>query len=162
MLEKLEQIGWKDLDASDVPNWLRNLTSPDRKTRNSAFKKLERYLVPWEALELCSYEPKQLLGLIRRDTIVLVVPFLIELLGIETIQDKELLLLLLDELLGYKNGEVCLEKPQLEEYRLYLGRIHNAILEGSKLYQNLAKSSTFDIRRGAAELLESLEHNSTS
>src|SRR4051794_27657434 len=110
MLERLNQMGWEQLRESNVPMWLRALSSEDRITRNAAFKELEHFLVPWEALELCAYESEQILELAGREVIARTVPFIIDLLAFEMTQDKELLLLLLNELLGYEDGEKCLEE----------------------------------------------------
>jgi hypothetical protein len=107
-------------------------------------------------LELCAYEPEQLLDLVSREAIVRTIPFLIELLDAEIIQEKELLLLLLDELVGYKSGEICLDSTQKEKYRSYVQRIHDTVNEGRKLYTKLAQSDQLAVQEGAKELIESL------
>src|SRR5258708_3065377 len=156
MLENLDQVAWERIGAKEVPEWLRALCSADRIKRNAAFKELEYYLVPWEAQELCAFGSEQLLELVSREAIIRTIPFLIELLGVEEIGDKELLLLLLTELLDFRNGEICLEEPQKDTYRSYVRLIHNVVYEVAAQYEHLVQSASPEIQMGARELTQSL------
>jgi hypothetical protein len=96
---------------------------------------------------------------VSREAIIHIVPFLIELLGTEEIRDKELLLLLLTELLDFRNGEICLEEPKRETYRRYVKNIHSAVFERVGQIEHLLQSASPEIQIGAKELLQRLNEH---
>lgn len=108
LLEKLETINWIELkgstgrNAGDIPSIFRDILSNNLETRNDAHLKL-----------LLALNGDYLVGTAS----LIVIPFLIELLSMEGIPDKDKILFFLDDILIYPVPQIADEEKTISRFR---------------------------------------------
>jgi hypothetical protein len=160
MLDGLDQIDWTALGEHDIPGWLKHLSFGDRGTRREAFSKLSDALTPWEVFDgLYSEELPQL---VKREAAYLIIPFLIQMLEIQELENKEFMLSLLHHLAWYIDlGEYVAENDH-EQYQYYARRLYDAVYKGIETYRELAQSNNYEVRQSAKSLLDILGAKTSS
>jgi hypothetical protein len=159
MLEGLDQVDWGKIGQkpSPIPHWLCEFASDVEQIRRQAMGNLKDTLAPWELLDGYG-STTDLMRVIKRDEPYLVVPFLVELLTYESIQDKGFILEILYDLARYVDvGDDWVPLEEREMYKSRACRIFNAVYEGIYAYSDLLKDNAPEVRQGAEDLLNLLE-----
>ncbi len=168
MLESLEKIDWHNLnhaygDASDVPELIKSLASNDEETRRGAIYEL--YGNIWHqgtVYEATSYA----------------VPFLVELLKSDEVQDKHEILVLLFHLanghsykeahqsimarfLGEEEVNSLQYQAEMQVELFWVKQAHNAVAEGMPVYFQLLKHADPKIRMCVPYTLSALVEHAT-
>jgi len=157
MLEGLDGIDWQDLShaygsATDVPHLIRSLASTHKETREQALYEL--YGTIWHQ------------GTVYKAT-AYAVPFLIELLKDEAIEDKDQILGLLSRIATGRSGldvhqtlsfydgkrDTPEFKAELAEELDWVQRARKAVREGRAFYLGLLHHPNADIRMAASRVL---------
>lgn len=164
MLEQLSSITWSDLShaygsAADVPQLLRDLTSTDEQIRGSALGTLYTNIYHQGTVYQAS---------------AYAVPFLLELLGEETVPDREELLVLLAHLAQgnayhrqhwYFYSEERKQTPallaELEEGIFWVEKTYEAVSASLPLYCSLLEDSAPRLRMAALRVLGSLSRQAS-
>jgi hypothetical protein len=148
ILGDLGSINWDSLNASAIPNWLTDLASKDEKIRREAYQNLENTVVDIGAESWESHAP---LGqVLKTDVPYLIIPFLIELLGHDEVENKERILTLLYDLVSnvYENVDQ-LEEPTKERAI----KVYSAIRAGLDTYKVLYTTGNLNVRQSAFDVL---------
>ncbi len=157
MLDRLDQIDWSALshaygEASDVPELLRDLTSPDDSVRGNALYAFHGNI--WHqgtVYEATGYA----------------VPFLIELLTIPSIVEKSAILRLLHSIAGgssyldvHQRLDSFRSERDTEEFQTeraqeleWVDAAHRAVVDGASVYQTLLSDAEAEVRTMAAYVL---------
>jgi HEAT repeat protein len=152
MLEGLDKIKWHKLQdaygsAEDTPTWIRALISDDGKARQQAQNGLHNNLLHN--------------GFVYQAT-PHAVPFLLELLQNEQVQDRDWLLIFLGQLAmgaSFLNANVQLEhereqvKAEIECELGYVKKTHSAVRKGLEDYLRLLEHPDANMRMNAAYTL---------
>lgn len=148
MLENVESIDWNSLGHPKVPEFLRQLASNNRRDQVEATDRLEAEVIlggkDWQSFDLG-------VGIsvaLRNDTPLLLVPFLLELLSLNTSDNKPDILYLLSRMLFYNNmmdeGDVYKERSE---------KVRTAIWEGRLIFADLLSSQNIATRKSALSVL---------
>jgi hypothetical protein len=158
-LEKVAHVDWNSMGSPNITRWMDELIAGDRQTQWNAYDEMANYhLAPPECV-MCSCNVEDLLALVKRDTAFRLIPFLIELLEANNIQDnaKYFILTLLVALLRYDEAEVCLPEAERENYRPYVRRLYDAVNAGMQTYRQLINNQSDNVSSSASTVIEYLE-----
>ncbi|GAB5491206.1 MAG: hypothetical protein Phog2KO_14210 [Phototrophicaceae bacterium] len=144
MLEKLEEINWSELresfghPATDVPNHIRGLLSPSKKIR-------------WNSMTSLSYSicNEHILGTATLATI----PFLVEILRDENIQDKHNILYLIHDCYSDYDKNIIdniTKQPMRKQLKI---KITKAILDGMDIYLYLLNHDDWKVRLAVIDFI---------
>jgi hypothetical protein len=151
VLEKMERVDWAALGLADVQRWLKDLASPEQGLRREAFNSLLEHVEQGHIFE--GYG--SLRDILKNELQALVAAFLIELLGHESVENKEYELYLLDGFCFYFT-----RAEALEPYVTRLNHLRQVISSGISTYLSLLDHSSSKVREAAVTLSSRLnEHN---
>jgi hypothetical protein len=160
ILADLNQIDWAGMGSPDLPRWMSELLSEDKRIEANAFENLIVHLSSFECAEClmgCSEEDR--LKIMGRETVFRLIPFLIELLRDTKISEdhKLSILVLMEYLLRWEHCEACLTSETVVRiFQPYIKRLHHAIAEGISIYKQFADRDT-TISDEAKIILEYIE-----
>ncbi|HEX3049805.1 MAG TPA: hypothetical protein VHP83_04055 [Aggregatilineaceae bacterium] len=141
MLEGLDQIDWKSRDAENVPDLIRGIVSKDKETRSRAHELFEHKVV----LGGESFETTDLgygiASIFRTDLLLVVLPFLIELLNEDQVPAKGEILYDVKWM-----SEFVRLKPAGEIYHERARQLRAAIWANSDTYIRLLHDQDADTR----------------
>lgn len=148
MLEGLDTIDWKSRNAERVPAWIRGLASDDRQTRIQAFNDFETHVVFGDR----SFEEVDFMwglsDIFQTDVPILTVPFLIELLNSDRVQDKVKIVYFLHRMALYiefhYEGDLYVERAR---------EVRSAIWDGFDTYLKLLNHPDPKVRMETIGLL---------
>jgi hypothetical protein len=160
-LNRLSQVDWNGMGSPDLPRWMRDAMSDDKKVREDAFHKIVVHLAPADCadcLDGCTEEDR--LVVMKRETAFQLVPFLIEMLRDEQMTDdnKLTVLAIMEHLLHWGHTEDCLSEAAVTQvFRPYMKRLRDTLSPGIDIYKHLAgRGNSSWIREEAQIVLESL------
>ncbi len=161
-LSHLSQVDWNGMGSPDLPRWMRDTMSDDKKVRKDAFHKIVAHLAPEDCadwLDGCTEEDR--LEVMNRETAFQLVPFLIEMLRYEQMNDdnKLTVLSIMDGLLHWRHTEDCLSEAAVTQvFRPYMKRLRDTLSPGIDIYKHLAERGNSSwIREEAQIVVESLD-----
>ncbi|MEP7289031.1 MAG: hypothetical protein ABI947_25025 [Chloroflexota bacterium] len=158
MLEELDRIDWDTLGSPQIPIWLKNLTILDVNANQEASRNLRDDLMPWEVFD--GLYSERLLGLVRRDVSLLIIPFLIEILEDDKVNSKVSVLTMLYYFALYKTLDQYVAETEREQYSLYSQRLFKKVHEGFEIYERLTHSNNEEINISAREFINLLKRES--
>ena len=145
---------------SDVPTLLRQLTSEDTTIRQIAYTQLADTLAMREVVDGFG-SASRFAELIDSGVLLIIVPWLIELLYQSTPEDQYLALDLLNDLARLRHLDIhFLDEIKYEWYKHQTVRIYEAVLAGRLVYENLSHSDDFISQQAARDLLNVLKGRS--
>ncbi len=145
MFEGIDRIDWNGLNASNVPSWLKNLASQDKHISEEAFILLQNEVVHSDALIGRDEREKLIRGV---EIAYHVTPFLIEAITYPEIQNKRMVLVLLEDLISYTDLKLV---PL--EFSEKATLIHQLICTNRNRYVPLLSDRDHGIRFSASVLL---------
>jgi hypothetical protein len=148
VLAGLEKIDWKTLRAPEIPKWLRDLASDDRKIQLQAYHNIEDSVVHIGATSWENYGP--LSEILKTDIPHLIVPFLIELLEHKEVKNKVWILQLLYDLAW--NMRLHINEVD-DPFRTRAHQVYDAVQAGVETYESLLHDRSPDTRGLASDLL---------
>jgi hypothetical protein len=161
-LNRLNQVDWNGMGSPDLPRWMHDAMSDDKKVRDDAFHKIVVHLAPADCAD-CLYGCTEgdRLVVMKRETAFQLVPFLIEMLRDEQMNDdnKLTVLAIMESLLHWRHTEACLSEVAVTQvFRPYMKRLRNTLSPGIPIYKQLAERGNSSwIREEAQIVLENLE-----
>jgi hypothetical protein len=126
MLETLDDVDWIGLGYPDLPKWIQALTSESKELREEAYYNL----YPGKELEPLVFAPH-------------VVPFLIELLTYDEVQEKVVILLLLMQWSSV--AKVIAAQATEQPYRTFAQTLLSKIAKGRSTYQPFLETEDRDL-----------------
>lgn len=146
MLDKINQIDWASRNAVDVPTWIQQLASGNKELARNAYEHLSHEVI--QLLKEDFDDGKGISIILKTDTPLLIVPFLVEVLAMATSYNKTRILGMLTLMTGYI--ELDFEGKEFEE-RAY--QIYKAIWAGNENYLELLEYPDSSVRSQAVSLL---------
>ena len=155
----LKKVDWHRIDETEIERWLGEATSTNEDTQNHGISALSSYLAPWDAYEPYYYDSVDLLALVKREAILLVIPYLIELLNDYTVTNKVRILGMLYDFIQFSDLEYKISAPDLADYQFYTYRIYNIVYMGLEVYKRLLEHEQKSVRQEARALWEKLVYD---
>jgi len=147
-MNDINNIEWDSLGYPQIPELFQNLIVADEKIQIQAFYRIEAEVIlggfDWESFDL----GKGIETVIRNDTQLFLVPFLIELLRPEVNSIKTDILYLLSRLMSY---ESLIDAN--ETYKKYVAKLRHLIWEGRFHYVALLSHDELKVRTSALTLM---------
>lgn len=150
MFETLDTIDWEIRNASDVPHWLRQLCSSDLESARRAGQHIADDVIKiWHQDH---WHDDGISRILDTDVPLLIVPFLIEVLDIDTKINKTSILTLLIGLSDYEymhyEGDVYAKRAH---------QVHEAVWNGHLVYLKLLKHPEDRVRLETVGLLSNFK-----
>jgi hypothetical protein len=155
----LKKVDWRRIDETEIEVWLGETSSTDEDIQNHGIGALSAYLTPWDAYEPYYYDSAGLLAMVKREAILLVIPYLIELLNDYTITNKVGILDMLYNFTWYSDLEDRISDSDIADYRFHAHRIYNIVYMGLEVYKRLLEHEQESVRQEARVLWEKLRYN---
>jgi hypothetical protein len=154
MLEGIKDIDWVALGYSQIPELLHSLLSTDSDEQQDAVQRLY-YEVVLGGVHSQEFDLGHHISVVlRNDTQIILVPFLVKLLAIKSTKVQSKVLFLLDEMLRYKhlNNEGHIYQQRAE-------KIRTLIWNSKLIFLNLLSSQEIKVRRDALSILMQFEES---
>jgi len=164
-----KSVDWASLGEPDLPRWLSDLTSADRKVRRDAYNKLIERLTPWPAFDEEYGTPDQFEWALRDDIPLLCCPALIDLLSNGKVPERDNILGVLHNLACYMYAAeiyTSLKNPEHAIFRTRARLLWEAVRRGLPIYASFLNlpdsyidSPEMLLKEGAKGILKVLDEN---
>lgn len=151
MLEELDSIDWASRGVPNIPEFIRGMTSTDRKTFFKGYNRLEWILAPPEEGANENYDTIAIRKRLETDIALLVIPFLLELLQNEGVIEKSWILGLFQDMSNYVQLDLKTEFHQKQARQVF-----ERIKAESETFQKLRSDPEPSIRTAAEEVIQRL------
>jgi hypothetical protein len=154
MLDQLNEIDWVKLGHPEIKTFIENAVSPEPQISQQALNQLKDAIAPWELLDGYG-TTDHLMKMSRSPVPELVIPFLIDLLELETIKNKVFLLEILYDLSRYHLvSKDFIPLDEVDRYMQWAERLREFVRTHTHLYIELTNHSSPDIQQAAADLID--------